>query len=240
MTTDHPAPFSALLALQDLDSAVAHLRHRRAHLPERAALEAIEAEQAALTAARGVRQREHAELSARQAKLEAEAATGRAKKLDLDRKLKATYVPREAETLQAELATLATRQSGLDDQQLELMEQLEPLDALLAADEARLAELAASAAAGRDELAFAEAVVDEEIATQVASRPTLAATVPDVLVARYDRMRVKLSGVAIARLVNGHCTGCNLALSSGELDRIRHEPADSLVECEQCGRILVH
>jgi predicted nucleic acid-binding Zn-ribbon protein len=45
--------------------------------------------------------------------------------------------------------------------------------------------------------------------------------------------------VAVARLVNGHCSGCNLALSSGELDRIRHEPPDETFECEQCGRILV-
>lgn len=240
MTTEPLAPFTSLLALQDLDSALDQLRHRRAHLPERTALAAIETEATSLTWASTARRVERDALAARQSKLEADAAVGEAKKLDLNRKLKVTYVPREAETLQAEIASLTTRLSGLDDQQLELMEQLEPIETTLADDAARSAQLVEQAVRARQELAGAESAMDGEMSQLTARRPELLATAPEALVAKYEKMRVKLAGVAIARLVNGHCSGCNLALSSGELDRIRHEPADTFVECEQCGRILVH
>jgi predicted nucleic acid-binding Zn-ribbon protein len=45
--------------------------------------------------------------------------------------------------------------------------------------------------------------------------------------------------VAAALLVNGRCGGCHLALPATEVDRLRKLPADALVRCEQCERILV-
>jgi len=37
----------------------------------------------------------------------------------------------------------------------------------------------------------------------------------------------------------GRCGGCHLALPATEVARLRIEPADTLVTCEQCERILV-
>ena len=55
----------------------------------------------------------------------------------------------------------------------------------------------------------------------------------------YERMRDRIGGVALARLVQGRCDGCHVALSASEVDRIRREPPDARVECEHCGRLLV-
>ena len=68
---------------------------------------------------------------------------------------------------------------------------------------------------------------------------TVARTLPESVLTRYDRLRRTFDGVAIARLEGGRCLGCHLALSTSELDRIRHAPADAVVECEHCGRLLV-
>jgi predicted nucleic acid-binding Zn-ribbon protein len=57
--------------------------------------------------------------------------------------------------------------------------------------------------------------------------------------ARYEQLRPKFGGVAIARLVGGRCDGCHLALAQAALERIRSAPPDALVECEECGRLLV-
>ena len=57
--------------------------------------------------------------------------------------------------------------------------------------------------------------------------------------ALYERMRARLGGVALARLVQGRCDGCHVALSASEVDRIRREPPDARIECEHCGRLLV-
>ena len=38
---------------------------------------------------------------------------------------------------------------------------------------------------------------------------------------------------------NGRCSGCHLALPATEIDRIKREAPDTIVLCDQCGRILV-
>jgi hypothetical protein len=43
----------------------------------------------------------------------------------------------------------------------------------------------------------------------------------------------------VARLIGHHCDGCHLELSSAEVERIRHQGPDTIVTCDQCGRILV-
>jgi predicted nucleic acid-binding Zn-ribbon protein len=81
--------------------------------------------------------------------------------------------------------------------------------------------------------------VEGELASLVDERAAAVSAVPEALVARYEKLRAKLGGVAVARLEHGRCTGCHLQLPATELDRLRHEPPDALAECEQCGRLLV-
>ncbi len=62
---------------------------------------------------------------------------------------------------------------------------------------------------------------------------------PDNLLATYERLRTRLGGIGVARLVGNHCDGCHLALSAVELDHVRHLPEGEVYTCEQCSRILV-
>ena len=45
--------------------------------------------------------------------------------------------------------------------------------------------------------------------------------------------------MAIAKLNGLRCEGCHLDLSRGEVDQMKRLPADELVECPNCGRLLV-
>ena len=72
-----------------------------------------------------------------------------------------------------------------------------------------------------------------------AQRQDAAGGISPELLATYERLRQRLEGVAVSRLIGGRCDGCHLTLPAMELDRIRHEAAGSLEHCEQCGRILV-
>jgi predicted nucleic acid-binding Zn-ribbon protein len=85
----------------------------------------------------------------------------------------------------------------------------------------------------------AEAAVDAELAGVSSERDEAAGAVPAPLLARYERLRSHLGGVAVATLDGPRCTGCNLTLPTSELERIRLAAPDDIVECEQCGRILV-
>ena len=86
---------------------------------------------------------------------------------------------------------------------------------------------------------MAEKAIDDEVAAIQVTRDETAGRVPAELAASYERLRAKLGGIGAARLVAGACSGCHLQLPAGELYRLRHSAPDSVVYCDQCGRILV-
>jgi hypothetical protein len=49
----------------------------------------------------------------------------------------------------------------------------------------------------------------------------------------------KLNGVAAAQLTDKGCGGCHMQLPRLEMSRIKSEPEDALLCCENCGRLLV-
>ena len=135
-----------------------------------------------------------------------------------------------------ETGALGRRRAGeLDDEQLVVMEAIEELEVelnRLAGERAVLAGEIASVCAA---LGSAEAAVDTELATIAIRRADLVAEVPTELLDEYERLRVRLDGVGVARLVNASCSGCHLALSATELDHSRHVPVGEVVHCAECG-----
>ncbi|HYF46903.1 MAG TPA: C4-type zinc ribbon domain-containing protein [Acidimicrobiales bacterium] len=234
-------PFEDLLVVQDHDTTTDRLNHRRASLPERDelarrmdAIAALERETAGV-------QEQRDEIARNLKRLEDEVASLEARIAEVDRTLYGGTVTaaRELQALQDELQSLQRRQRTLEDDELELMERAEPLDAELE----RLAAERTAADAEAERLtaavAEAEAGIDAELAEVESQRAEAVANVAEDLLAEYERLRVQLGGVGVARLVNGSCGGCHLALSAVEVDRIRREPPDAMVHCEECGRILV-
>jgi predicted nucleic acid-binding Zn-ribbon protein len=234
-------PLHALLDLQDHDVAADQLRHRKAALPERRALADAEAGMAAVDAEAGPVNSRMVDLRRSQKRLEDEIATVEEKASAENLKLYSGSITaaRELQALQEEIEGLGKRQRVLEDELLELMEAAEPVQAELDGLAARRAEHERAAEAAREALAAAEAVLDAELDGVLVERAELAATMqPDVL-ARYDGLRSKLGGVAVARLEGNLCLGCHLTLPSTEVDAIRHAAPDALVLHEECGRILV-
>ncbi len=129
-----PAALDALLEVQALDTIADQLRHRRDHLPERAELADRNAKLSELEAGAGEVQSERDTIAASEKRLEDEIALVAEKAKGADQKLYSgtVNVPRELTALQDEIASLQRRKGQLEDQELELMEQAEPLDATLA------------------------------------------------------------------------------------------------------------
>ena len=84
-----------------------------------------------------------------------------------------------------------------------------------------------------------QAEIDGELATARAERSAQAAELPAALSQRYEALRSRLKGTGAARLIGHRCDGCHLELSPVEVDRIRAATPDTVVTCDQCGRILV-
>jgi predicted nucleic acid-binding Zn-ribbon protein len=231
-----------LLVVQADDTVADQLRHRLGALPERAELDAtiariraLETETDAVTERRGVIARDLK-------RLEDEVAAIEAHMKATDAKLYggAVNAARELQALQDELKSLKRRQNSLEDDELELMEQAEPMDADLArlADEHQAADDEATRLTAA--VAEAEAGIAAELTAVEAARAAAIEDVAPELLAEYERLRGQLGGIAVARLEAKTCGGCHLGLSAVEVDRIRKTPAGELVHCEECGRILVH
>lgn len=236
-----PATQLRLLELQALDTSLDRLAARRRDLPELAVIaertRTIESLEADIVRV----QTEITDLARAQRKLDNEIDLVRAR-ADRDRhRLDSGEVgsARELENLQSELASLKRRQGVLEDEALEKMEAAEALDARLAklvAERDRVRAELDAAVEGRDQ-AFAE--IDASVASTRQERDALAPTLPEPLVALYERIRASSSGVGAARLVRRRCEGCHLELSGADLRAVAAAPPDEVLRCEECRRILV-
>ena len=138
-----------------------------------------------------------------------------------------------------ELATIAERRDGLDDQELAYLEEQAELADAIAALDAALPQVEADAAAAATALTVAEAEVDAELAAATGPRRELAGRLDPSAVDRYERLRARHGGIAVARLEGSRCSGCNLDLSTAEVGELRSVPAGEFAECPNCGRLLV-
>ncbi|HEU5109797.1 MAG TPA: C4-type zinc ribbon domain-containing protein [Micromonosporaceae bacterium] len=229
-----------LLDLQAIDTALAQLAHRRRTLPEHAELDALALELSKLEDERIRAQVAADDLDRDIARLERDVDQVRARKDKDQARLDAGTGPaRELEALQHELASLQRRQTELEDAELELMEQREQAQAVLDEINSRATEARRrrEAAEGRRDEALAEITRDEEFRTS-ARRP-LVADLPADLIGLYDKIREGAGGLAAAMVRGGRCGGCRLELSGSERARVKAAPADEIVRCDECRRIMV-
>ena len=236
-----PSAQLRLLEVQAIDAQADQARHRRASMPEVKEMAALEASRAEVDDQRRDAQIVVDDLDLAQRKADNDVELVRARRTrDQDRIDQGQITsPKDLERMQHELESLERRISVLEDEELEVMEQLEQAQASLAelvqrvaaADE-RLAELAVV----RDEKT---AVIEAELAELDAARGPAVEGLPEDLLALYEKLRAAKNGVGAAELRQRRCNGCQLGIDNAEIGVIRAAPADLVVRCEECSRILV-
>jgi len=233
--------FERLLEVQDHDTKVDQLRHRRATLPERAELAELESRRAALDARTGGVRVERDERAERQATLEGQIEAAKSRKSELERRMYGGQVgsARDLAAMDDEVRQLTRHVNELENRELEVMEQLEPLDGELQAAEVERDGIDTRSGELRDVIAHTEKELDAQIDVELSARAPLAAKLPPELLSRYEGLRKKLGGTGAASLVGNSCSGCHLTLPAMEVDRIKHAPPDTVITCDNCGRILV-
>jgi predicted nucleic acid-binding Zn-ribbon protein len=227
-----------LLDLQAIDTALAQLAHRRKNLPELAEIAAVAREISALEDERVRAQVAVDDLDRDISRFEKDIDQVRQRKTKDQQQLDAGGSLKQVEGLQHELATLNRRQSELEDAELDLMEQRESAVAALADVQNRLAaagERRVDAERRRDETS-AEIIKEQEF--KAASRGPLANDLPADLVTLYDKIRTE-TGMGAALVYAGRCGACRIELYGADLNRVKAAPADDVVRCEECRRIMV-
>ena len=235
-------PYDTLIRVQEHDTALDQLRHRIEAMPERIALAGVRVRQAALVSAMADVQVRVDDLAGRQAALEQRIAASAKRRHELEARMRsgAVSASKDLQAMDHEVTQLADRQRVLEDEELVLMEEQEPLDEALASQRASAIELEAEAVRLTGAAADSEVELRAAIETETAARAVAAVGLPADLADRYERLRAHLGGVGAARLVGDRCDGCHLTLSSVEVERIHHLSADAFAACPQCDRILVH
>ena len=229
-----------LLELADLDAELARLGHRRRTLPEIAQLEQIDARTGELRDGIVMADTDLSDLGREQTRAERDVEQVR-QRIDRDRsRLDGGQVSaaRELSTLQSEVESLLRRQSDLEEVVLDAMERRETAEggrAELVTEQQNLTVQSAELTTKRD-AALEE--IGEQAAKAEATRATVAADVPADVLTLYDKLRAQ-QGVGAAMLRRGSCEGCHLTLHTVDLNQIRATPADEVVRCEECRRILV-
>jgi predicted nucleic acid-binding Zn-ribbon protein len=227
-----------LLDLQEVDTRLAQLRHRVAHLPESAEVDRLRSEITRVDAALRTLDAEGGELANLIAAAEARSTEIRSKSARLNAQLKTVIAPREAEALQHEIATLATEASELDDSALVALEKADALASETLRTREERASLEGALAAAEGLVRDAAEVVRSEMARIEAQRAALINDVEASLLAAYEKRRSMHGGVAVARLSKATCGGCHIDLSTTEIEVLK-KSEESERECPNCARWLV-
>jgi len=234
------ATFDDLLEVQAHDTRIDQIHHQMANLAARAERDAARDALAATVAAIEAEQAVRDELGRQQRRLDDEIETVGTKRTGVEATLYSGSVTnaRELQDLQEESDALARRIRQLEDQDLEIMEQLEPVDARLAELTTTQGQRALVLEDAEVRLTAASAELAVALDAELAARAEIAARGPADLPDEFEKLRAGHGGVGVARLVGSQCGGCHLTLSAVEVAALRKQP-DVAAHCEECGRLLV-
>jgi len=235
-----PEHQNLLIELQLIDTAISHLKIKLANLPEREQITAIHTRLENTAVELAVVETELADVAIdlRRIEVDVEQVADRIKK-DESRLSSGVGSPKELEQLQHELGTLAKRKSELEDGELEVMLKHDAVKARvdeLQNDQVGLKQLELEL---NIRLENATTEIQGEIGVQQAERGQLAPKIEATLVELYEKVRTSNDGVGAALLVGNKCEGCHLSINAIEIERIKSLPADEIIRCEECRRILV-
>ena len=142
--------------------------------------------------------------------------------------------PKELANLQHEIEVLKAKRSELEDKTLEIMEQVEKTIASVDALKGELETMEADWQVEQGKLKVEKERLEAVVASLRQKREMLLAQVSPEFIEFYAELKGQ-RGTAVARVQQGVCRGCRIALSNAELQRVR---SGELVQCGSCGRIL--
>ncbi|WP_407726683.1 zinc ribbon domain-containing protein [Rhodococcoides fascians] len=234
-----PKVQASLLELAGVDTELSQIAHRRKTLPEQQEVDKLEAERITRKDAAVTVQISMDDLDRDIRKLEGEVDAVRQREARDKKMLESgTIAPKQMTELQHELGSLERRQSILEEELLEVMEQREASERDYEHAGAQLTQI-------EDEMVDAgrrrdNAVADLDVAEKRSAerREALISGMPADLLALYEKQRA-LTGRGAALLQARRCGACRIELDRNEIASIANKPADALVRCSECNAILV-
>jgi uncharacterized protein len=237
----NPSQQRRLVDLQEIDTAIRQLEHRRANLPEQKALDENADTLTRVSQEYGSARDTVDRLASQQKRHEDEVAMLDARrKSEEGRMYSGTIVsPKELDALRSEISSVKSRKNDIEDALLDVMEQREDIESLVASLAERERELSAQVEVLTSARDAAAREIDAELDERRAERAKVAAEIPDEVVGYYDELRARKDGTAVAELRDKACTACRLQLTVIDIEELKADAATRIARCPHCGRILV-
>jgi len=230
------ADLKLAIRLQEIDNRLVELQREIAALPVHiSAIEKklvsherkLEADRAALVANQKERKSCEGDIQGQEQKI------SKLKDQMLEAKTNEQY-----RAFQSEIDFCQTGIRKLEDRILDLMGESEPLDRNVKNAETALksekAQVEAEKARARERTAADQKALSEAQRERAGILPQMnAATVQ-----KYERARKSRRGIGVVEVVEGRCTGCNMALRLQYLQDLKK--GDQILTCESCQRLLYY
>ena len=142
--------------------------------------------------------------------------------------------PKELSSLQREVDLLKARRDQIENGALEIMDQVELVEARVAEAGSELKKLETEWGNQQQQLAAEVEALKSKIAEISQKRQAAAIEIDAQVLEVYDKLR-KQKSQAVAKVEQGICRGCRISLPFSDLQQVRSR---NLVQCSSCGRIL--
>jgi predicted nucleic acid-binding Zn-ribbon protein len=226
-----------LIALQQLESAIADARARIAAQPQRVAAADARLDEAKQAVER-VKQRLKENQDARR-ELEKNAAVYQGRLTKFKDQLSEVKTNREYQAMQHEIATAQGELGAAEEKVLERMMDADAITADLKQAEAALARAQKDVDAEKRALGDDLAATESALTRDTAARDTLIGQVEPRLVDLFHQVSRARKGLAVSTATrDGLCSVCHVRLRPPVFQKIRQN--DSIVQCETCQRILYY
>jgi predicted nucleic acid-binding Zn-ribbon protein len=126
--------------------------------------------------------------------------------------------------------------SGLEDKEMELMEEAEVQRKALQEARAKFEENEVSVEEEIEDLGSLKTKLESDYEKETADRQEQASAVEEDLLYGYDRLFKAKAGMAVVGLVDEVCQGCHMKVTKSTVVEVKAEK--KVANCENCGRIL--
>jgi len=232
-------PLTEIARLHDLQRIDTNTEKANRHLQQlkKALAEPVVVQQARASAEASAKAL--AEWTRKQRELEGESQTLLGRIATSEAKLMGGSVrnPKELEDLQQSIAAMRRQLTGIEESAVEALLQVEEAEKQQGKDAATLASLESQWAVKEQELLAEESKTKRIVLQLRTNRSKVLESISAADVQLYEDLRKRRAGIAVATIVNGQCSACNVKVPTGVVSAA-HSPSTPAY-CTSCGRILV-
>ena len=218
--------------LQEIDLAADGIREKSSHIRAELDSDVLAFERAAIAKQQGETKALQHEL--RETTVKVDDFSSRIKNYEENLYSGRVTSPKELTTLQKDIELLRGHRMPFEDRSLDLMEAIDVGEKSISEAAIALQRHKEALEVHRRELAVQLKILNIELSELELRRAAFLPDVPSDIQVQYQALR-KQKGKAIAKVEQGICRGCGIAVTTAWLHRAR---SGEIVRCPSCNRIL--